>query len=249
MSTKVPPLDELKVAPLLKEKLPQHVAIIMDGNRRWALRQGLSPMVGHWRGAEVLTNIVDQAAALGIKVLTVYAFSTENWQRPSEEVAGLMQLFKLYLMGQKKQMIEKGVRLGTIGNLQGLPPDVRAVLEKTKEETASGERITLVLAINYGGRDDICRAVRLIAKECASGKYPPEEISEKMIAAHLDTAAWGDPDFLIRTSGEQRVSNFLLWQISYAEVYITEVLWPDFSDQAFLKALEEFQKRQRRSGG
>jgi len=229
--------------------VPRHVAIIMDGNRRWAKRYCMPAVVGHWKGAETLTKIVESASNLGIKVLTVFAFSTENWTRPLEEVDGLMELFKMYLIGQRNRMVDEGVRLDVIGNLSKLPLDVRHVLEETKKMTAKGSKIDLVLAINYGARDDIRRAAIALIEECEKGKLRKEEISEQVFSRYLDTAKWGDPDLLIRTSGEKRLSNFLLWQISYAEVYITEVLWPDFTEEELLNAIMEYQRRDRRSGG
>jgi len=230
-------------------RIPKHVAIIMDGNRRWAKSRGVPTMVGHWKGAEALSELVEAAADIGIKVLTVYAFSTENWSRASDEVDSLMQLFKMYLSSYKERMLKEGVRLGSIGNLDRLPPDVRSVLEDTKNATAACGRIELVLAINYGARDDIRRAAVQIAKKCQNGELSPQEITEEVIARHLDTAPWGDPDLLIRTSGEKRLSNFLLWQISYSEVYITDVLWPDFDERQLVAALIDYQKRSRRTGG
>lgn len=238
--------NELKLDPA---KIPEHVAIIMDGNRRWASQNGVPTMVGHWKGAEALTRIVEAASNLGIKVLTVYAFSTENWRRSKDEVDSIMHLFKMYLSGQKERMARQGVRLDTIGDVPQLPEDLREVLEQAKRETAHGKKIDLVLAMNYGARDDIRRAAVSIVEECLSGRLKKEEISEAVIAGHLDTAKWGDPQLLIRTSGEKRLSNFLLWQISYAEVYITDVLWPDFGEAELVHAILEFQRRKRRIGG
>lgn len=229
--------------------IPKRVAIIMDGNRRWAEKNGVPVMVGHWKGAEALTRIVESASNLGVKVLTVYAFSTENWRRSPEEVAFLMHLFKMYLSGQKERMAREGVRLDTIGDLSKFPLDLKQVLDEAKKETAYGKKIDLVLAMNYGARDDIRRAAVCLIEECLSGRLKKEEISEAVFAKYLDTAKWGDPELLIRTSGEQRLSNFLLWQISYAEVYITDVLWPDFDESELVKALTEFQRRGRRIGG
>jgi len=229
--------------------IPKHIAVIMDGNRRWAKKHLMPTTVGHWKGAEVLSKTVELAANLGVQVLTVYAFSTENWSRASEEVTALMGLFKMYLIGQKERMVREGVRLNTIGDLKKLPQDVQDVLQETKEATAQGSRIDLVLAINYGARDDIRRAVVAVVEDCAQGKLKSGDISEWVFGQYLDTAKWGDPELLIRTSGEMRLSNFLLWQISYTEVYVTDVLWPDFDDKELAKALMEFQRRQRRSGG
>lgn len=238
--------DELK---LDLAKIPERIAIIMDGNRRWAEKNGVPTMVGHWKGAEALTRIVEAASNLGVKVLTVFAFSTENWKRTNEEVDSLMHLFKMYLSGQKERMARQGVRLDAIGDLTKFPADLKQVLDETKKETANGKKIDLVLAMNYGARDDIRRAAVSIVEECLAGKLKKEEISEAVFASHLDTAKWGDPQMLIRTSGEKRLSNFLLWQISYAEVYITDVLWPDFGENELIQAIIEFQRRERRIGG
>jgi len=228
--------------------LPRHVAIIMDGNRRWARQKGYLPVVGHWRGAETLMKITEIAASLGIKVLTVYAFSTENWKRSIEEVNDLMQLLKNYLLMQKDLMLKEGVRLQTIGDLSYFPEELKVIIEKVKKETEKGEKINLVLALNYGARDEICRAARTIFEDIEKGLVKKEDVSEQLFSRYLDTAPWGDPDLLIRTSGELRVSNFLLWQISYAEVYVTETLWPDFQESDFLAALLNYQNRERRQG-
>lgn len=228
--------------------VPKHVAIIMDGNRRWAKKHGVSTTIGHWKGAEALMNIVHAASNLGVEVLTVYAFSTENWNRSEEEVEGVMQLFKMYLSGQCERMVREGVRLQAIGDLKKLPADVMKVLEETKAATAGGKRIDLVLALNYGARDDIRRAVSTVVTDCLEGRLAKEAITEKVLASYLDTAQWQDPELLIRTSGEVRLSNFLLWQISYSEIYISDVLWPDFNEQHLLQALLEYQRRERRSG-
>ncbi|MBS0615096.1 MAG: di-trans,poly-cis-decaprenylcistransferase [Verrucomicrobia bacterium] len=230
------------------KRVPKHVAIIMDGNRRWAQKHGVSTTIGHWKGAEALMDIVDAASDLGIEVLTVYAFSTENWNRSEEEVEGIMQLFKMYLSGQCERMVREGVRLDAIGDLQKLPSDVLSILEETKAATAHGSRINLVLAINYGARDDIRRAVSSVVTDCLEGKLDKEAISEKILSEYLDTAEWQDPELLIRTSGELRLSNFLLWQISYSEIHITDVLWPDFNENHLVQALLDYQRRERRAG-
>jgi undecaprenyl diphosphate synthase len=230
-------------------RIPHHIAIIMDGNRRWAKQHHLPCMVGHWKGAEALTHIVRAAAKLGVKVLTVYSFSTENWVRGSEEVQALMHLFKVYLERQKEFMVQEGVRLSAIGNLARLPPSVRTALDTCKEATKNGQEIDLVLALNYGGRDDIRRACLSMIADCEAGALTKEAISEELFSRYLDTAAWPDPQLLIRTSGEKRLSNFLLWQLSYAEVYVTDVLWPDFTEKDLLGAVREYQQRERRLGG
>ena len=230
------------------ERIPKHIAIIMDGNRRWAKNQGLPSMVGHWHGAEALSQIVESAASLGVKVLTVYAFSTENWNRTQEEVDSIMKLFRMYLIGQKDRMVREGVRLGTIGDTRRFPSNIKETLNDVKKATACGDKIDLVLAVNYGARDDIRRALVSIVEDCQLGRLQKEDITEALIGRYLDTAPWGDPELLIRTSGESRLSNFLLWQISYAEVYITDVLWPDFNEVELMKAMATFQKRVRRVG-
>ncbi len=239
------PLD---ISKLDMERIPKHVAIIMDGNRRWARRQGLSSLVGHWHGAEALSKILETAVSLGVKVLTVYAFSTENWKRTQDEVDSIMKLFSMYLIGQKERMVREGVRLGTIGDTRRLPPAVKEVLTEVRKATAGGDKIDLVLALNYGARDDIKRAMISIVEDCEMGRLQKEDITEALIARYLDTAPWGDPDLLIRTSGESRLSNFLLWEVSYSEVYITDILWPDFNEREFMKALTAYQQRERRGG-
>lgn len=226
-------------------KTPGHIAIIMDGNRRWAKAKGLPSAMGHWEGAEALTDVLRAAAELGVKTLTVYAFSTENWGRPKEEVEDLMNIFQLYLQRKKETMIRDGVRLDAIGDLTKLPENVTKELEETKKATQHCDRINLVLALNYGGRDEIRRAVQKIVEE----KLEPDQITEECISKHLDTGDYEEPDLLIRTSGEMRISNFLLWQISYAEFFCSEVLWPDFSPKELYRAILTFQSRNRRLGG
>ena len=229
--------------------IPRHVAIIMDGNRRWALQRDLPPLVGHWHGAENLTEVVRAAADMGIQTLTVYAFSTENWNRPSEEVDGLMELFCVFLRDKRAQLLQEGVRIDAIGDVAALPEKVQRELAEAKQATAGGTRIDLVLALNYGGRDELRRAVQSILREQAQRPLPPEEITEAYISQFLDTARWGDPDLLIRTSGELRISNFLLWQLSYSEFYVTETLWPDFNRDDLMRAVRAYQQRNRRWGG
>ncbi len=231
------------------ERVPQHIAIIMDGNRRWARRQGLPVIAGHWKGASALTKIVRAASDLGVKVLTVYAFSTENWNRDPIEVEALMGVLKHYLIAQKASMQKEGVRLQTIGSIDQMPLDVQRVLQETKRETDTGKTIIdLVLALNYGGRDDIRRAFLAMMSDCQTGKLSQSAISESVISQYLDTAPWPDPELLIRTSGERRQSNFLLWQLSYSEFYHADVLWPDFDELVLLEIVKEYQKRNRRLG-
>ncbi len=225
--------------------IPKHIAIIMDGNRRWAKQRDLLPTMGHLQGAEVLTEVIRAATDLGVKTVTVFAFSTENWGRPQCEVEDVMNIFELYLMRKKEHMIKDGVRLDAIGDLSRLPERVLSAFHQTKKATEQCDRINLVLALNYGGRDEIRRAIVKMIEE----KVRPEEVTEELIGKYLDTCRFGDPDLLIRTSGEMRVSNFLLWQISYAEIISTSVLWPDFSPKHLFEAVLTFQKRNRRIGG
>jgi len=220
--------------------VPQHIAIIMDGNRRFAKKRGISMREGHSLGGEQLDRITDAAADLGVKTLTVYAFSTENWRRSVPEVKILMQLIERFLRNKRPQMVEKGVRFETIGDLTKLNKSLRSEIEKTKEETRGGDRINLVVGLNYGARDEIVRAARKAAQE--------GEITEEALSRYLDTAPFGDPDLLIRPGGEMRVSNFLLWQISYAEIYLTDKLWPEFGPEQLEEAVRVYGKRHRRGG-
>ncbi len=229
-------------------QIPEHVAIIMDGNRRWAQREGLPVMAGHWRGAENLMEIVKAACILGVKVLTVFAFSTENWKRTPSEIESLMRVFKTHLVRQRDLMIKEGIRLDVIGDLSKFPSDVREILDETLETTEKGTKLDLVIALNYGGRDELKRAVLSIVEDCLEEKLSKEDLSEELIGSYLDTAKWKDPDLLIRTSGENRISNFLLWQISYSEVIVTNVLWPEFDAKRFLSAILEYQQRELRLG-
>ncbi len=245
-----PPLlfSEQELEQLDPNSVPHHVAIIMDGNRRWAQRRSLPSNAGHWRGAETLTHIVRAASQLGIKVLTVFVFSTENWRRPQEEIDALMQLIKIYLIRQRESMIKEGVRLDTIGDLSAFPKDVLEEIDKTKNLTKDGSNIDFILALNYGGRDEIKRATQAIVKECLNGNLTLDSLTEETINHYLDTSRWDDPQLIIRTSGESRLSNFLLWQASYSEVLITDVLWPDFTAKDLLLTLVKYQKRERRNG-
>jgi undecaprenyl diphosphate synthase len=241
--------SEEQRASLSQDKIPSHVAIIMDGNRRWAQRRGLPSVIGHWRGADTLTHVVRAAAALGVKILTVYAFSKENWQRSKEEIDALMHLYKTYLEMQRASMIQEGVRLQTIGDLSGLPASVAEELHISQSLTKECSTIDLVMAFNYSGRDDIRRAFVRMMDDCEKGRITKHSVTEALIGEYLDTANYPDPDLLIRTSGEMRQSNFLLWQVSYSEFYHTDVLWPDFDGKEFLKAIQAYQKRERRFGG
>ncbi len=229
-------------------RIPAHIAIIMDGNRRFAQKQQLPSMIGHWKGVDTLTKIVKAAAELNVKTLTVYAFSTETWKRPPAEVEFLMHLLKNFLVQKRDFMLHEKIRLESIGNVDQLASDIKEVLEETKSITKQGDKMDLVVAINYGARDDICRAIHAIIEDCTAKKIAKEEVTEALISKYLDTSQWEDPDLLIRASGEMRLSNFLLWQLSYSEVYVTDVLWPEFDERDFLKAVVEYQRRARRFG-
>lgn len=229
-------------------RVPYHVAIVMDGNRRWAQQRSMLPAMGHFEGAAVLTEIVRAAATLGVKVLTVYAFSTENWNRSEEEVAALISLFEAYLVQQREPMIRDRVRLATIGDVTRFPSHVQAVLAETQCATQQGDRIELVLALNYGGRDELRRAMWRMVQRDRQQPFSEQQLTEELLASYLDTARWPDPELCIRTSGEQRMSNFLLWQMAYTELYVTDVLWPDFTPHLLYEALLFYQTRRRRKG-
>ncbi|HID96823.1 MAG TPA: isoprenyl transferase [Thermodesulfobacteriaceae bacterium] len=229
-------------------KLPAHVAIIMDGNGRWARKRGLPRIMGHRAGVKTVRSTVRCARELGISVMTLYAFSQENWGRPPDEVGALMDLLVEYLRQELDEMLGNRISLRAIGDLQRLPEEARLVLKETIERTAGNSEMILNLALSYGGRSELARAARRLAEECLKGRLRPEEIDEDVLADRLYTSGLPDPDLLIRTSGEYRLSNFLLFQAAYSELYITPVLWPDFSREEFMKALEEYQKRERRFG-
>lgn len=225
-----------------RARLPAHVAIIMDGNGRWAKRRHLPRLLGHRAGAKTVRQIVETAGQLGIQVLTLYAFSTENWSRPKAEVDGLMHLLKATLKKEVAHLHKNNVRLGTIGNIAQLPEDVQEELRLGKEKLHQNTGLKLILALNYGGRQDIIQACNaILAKGITS-------VTEQFLTSHLYTGDLPDPDLLIRTSGESRISNFLLWQIAYAELHITPVLWPDFGPKDFYKAILDYQSRERRFG-
>jgi undecaprenyl diphosphate synthase len=229
-------------------RLPVHVAIIMDGNGRWAQKRLLSRVMGHERGAEAVRMAVRTCRELGIRYLTLYAFSTENWQRPASEIDALMSLLRRFLASEFADLRRNDIRLEIIGQRFRLPPDIQADLEKAVAETRGNRALQLTLALSYGGRDEIVRAARKIACRVRDGGLEPDGITEELLAAHLDTAGMPDPDILIRTGGDMRLSNFLLWQMAYAELFITDTLWPDFRREHFLKILDEFNRRQRRFG-
>jgi len=234
------------------ERIPRHVAIIMDGNGRWAKQRNLPRIMGHKAGVESVKNIVKSARELNLEVLTLYTFSIENWKRPSFEVQGLMTLLKTFLKSELQNLLDKNISLRCIGEIEKLPSDVQKILLQVIEDTARNaegkQGLILNLALSYGSRSEILRAARIMAEKCVSGQFDPEDISEKLFASHLYTAGLPDPDLLIRTGGESRLSNFLLWQLSYAELYITETMWPDFNAERFFEALKYFQGRERRFG-
>lgn len=231
--------------PDLEGSLPHHIAIIMDGNGRWATRRGLDRTLGHRQGVRALKPIVKEAVRLGIDVLTVYAFSTENWRRPDREIDLLMSLLVEFLASETSELKEEGVKIRTIGDLTRLPESARQSLASAKQETAHESRMILNLALNYGARDEILRAVNRWRDTTPEGSLLTEEI----LSQYLDTAGLPDPDLLIRSSGEFRVSNFLLWQLAYAEIYISDRLWPDFGPSQLHEAIQAYQMRHRRFGG
>jgi undecaprenyl diphosphate synthase len=230
------------------ESIPRHVAIIMDGNGRWAKRQGKPRLFGHKNGVNSVQEIVECAGDLGVEVLTLYAFSTENWKRPADEVGGLMGLLKIYLQKELSKMLKNSIRLTCIGDIAKLPKDVRDVLENTMRQTKNNTKLTLNLALSYGGRAEIVQAIQKISEDVCNGHLELSAIDEELIASRLYTADLPDPDLLIRTGGEARLSNFLLWQASYSEIYFTDTMWPDFRRNAFCGAIAEFQHRERRYG-
>jgi undecaprenyl diphosphate synthase len=220
----------------------------MDGNGRWAQNRGMIRLLGHKSGVKTVKKIVTAASELGIKVLTLYAFSTENWKRPEQEVSGLMSLLKSYLENELSTMLDNNIKLRCMGKKEQLPEEVQHVLNSSINKTANNTGLVLNLALSYGGRSEITRAARNLAKMCAAGTLHPDEITEDLLEENLYSAGLPDPDLLIRTGGEYRLSNFLLWQASYAELYITETNWPDFTQEDFHKALTIYQERQRRFG-
>ena len=230
-------------------KPPRHVALIMDGNGRWAKARRRPRASGHKAGVERVREVVEAAPELGIEVLTLYAFSSENWKRPDEEVGFLFGLLRQYIESELQTFIDNGVRLRVIGEWEQLPRDVVPMIEDAIARTATGDRLTVVIALNYGSRDEIARAAQRLAERVAKGEMTAGAIDEAAIAAELDTAGLPDPDLLVRTSGEQRLSNFLLWQASYAELVFTDRLWPDFGRAALEAACAEFSRRERRYGG
>jgi len=238
---------------LPRERFPRHIAIIMDGNGRWAVRRGLERVKGHQQGAVTVRNVVTECARLrkdhgGPDFLTLYSFSVENWKRPIDEVSFLMTMYIEYLQKERRTMMENNIKFRQIGRLENLPEPVLEEMNRTLEETKDNDGLTLVLALNYGSRTEITDAVREIARKARDGELRPEEIDEQTISDHLYTAGMPDPDLLIRTAGEMRVSNYLLWQISYAELFVSDVLWPDFGVNDLHGAIRAFSQRNRRFG-
>jgi undecaprenyl diphosphate synthase len=240
--------QSIDLSSLEKSRLPRHVAIIMDGNGRWAKLRKKNRIEGHRRGKTSVRVIVEMSRKIGIEFLTLYAFSTENWSRPSDEVHALMGLLEHYLVTEQPKMMRYGIRLLAIGDRDRLPATVRRTLERVIDLTRDNHRMTVVLALSYSGRDEILRMVKKIGGEIYQGRLMPDEIDERRIVSYLDTPEIPDPDLLIRASGEMRISNFYLWQIAYTELYITPTLWPDFREREYLQALLEFQRRRRRFG-
>jgi undecaprenyl diphosphate synthase len=229
-------------------KLPYHIAIIMDGNGRWAKKKLLNRISGHMRGVDAVREVVTTCRELGIGVLTLYAFSMENWKRPKEEVAALMRLLREYLLKETDEMLRTNIRLRAIGRIEDLPLDVQETLRETAQKTERCDGMVLNLALSYGGRTEILHAVQGILSDFQRGKIKPEEVTLQRFSQYLWTQGLPDPDLLIRTSGELRISNFLLWQIAYTELYVTETLWPDFDRKELLKAIADYQSRERRFG-
>ncbi len=234
---------------LPKHTLPQHVAIIMDGNSRWAKLVGKPAIYGHQKGADAAYNAVKFASEIGIEYLTLFAFSSENWARPAHEVSELMDLLRHYLKVQVSKLVENNIRLRIIGDRQRLAPDVQEMIHIAEEKTSQQTKMTLIMAISYGGRDEIMRVCKEISLQVQEKRLKVGDINESLISDHLDTAGIPDPDLLIRTSGEYRISNFLCWQLAYTELYFTQNLWPDFTRETFANALEDYARRERRFGG
>lgn len=232
-----------------ERKVPGHIALILDGNGRWAKKRGLPRTMGHKEGCVTVEKTVETAARMGVKYLTVYGFSTENWKRSADEVGALMQLFRYYMVRLLKVASANNVRVKMIGDRTRFDRDIIEGINRLESETADNKGLTFVIAVNYGGRDEITRAVKKLAEDCKAGAVDPDAISEETIAAYLDTSGMPDPDLLIRTSGELRLSNYLLWQLAYTEIYVTDCLWPDFDQRELEKAIAAYNGRERRFGG
>jgi undecaprenyl diphosphate synthase len=241
--------DEVSALGLDPERLPSHVAIIMDGNGRWASQRGMPRIEGHRRGVDSVRSIVEESARLGFEQLTLYCLSSENWKRPKSELELLLQLFEEYLIKERPEIIRQDLRFQVIGRREGLTEGVLREVAETESIAASHNGMRLCLAVNYGSRGEIADACRSIAEEVAAGKIDPDSIDETTVANHLYTAGMPDPDLVVRTAGEMRVSNYLLWQISYAEIWVTQTCWPDFGIETLYEALRDYASRERRFGG
>jgi undecaprenyl diphosphate synthase len=240
--------DDLLARIRLNGAVPRHIAIIMDGNGRWARERALPRPLGHRAGMKAVRETVEAAIEVGVEVLTLFAFSEENWRRPAPEISALMELLEEYIAREVSELRSEGVAVHVLGDRSRLTPSAQAAVERVERETASGARLTLNLCISYSSRAEITRAARQLADEVRAGTLSPDDIDEDAISARLFTAPWGDPDLLIRTSGEHRISNFLLWQLAYTELYLTHVLWPDFSRATLFEAILDYQRRERRFG-
>ena len=230
-------------------KVPQHIAIILDGNGRWAKAKGMPRNYGHAQGSKNVERICEEAWRMGIKYLTVYAFSTENWSRPEGEVAALMTLLRNYMKTCLKTAAKNDMKIRVIGDIEPLDKDIKNRIRELEAATVNNGGLNFTIALNYGSRDEMTRAAKKMAKDCAEGKLDPEQIDESVFGSYLDTHGIPDPDLMIRTSGEQRLSNYLLWQLAYSEFYFTDVPWPDFTKEELAKAIEEYNHRHRRFGG
>ena len=236
------------MTPLDPHKLPVHLAVIMDGNGRWAQQRMLKRIIGHQRGMETVKMVVEQASQLGIRYLTLFAFSSENWSRPALEVRALMALLKKHIRQETARMMRNNIRYNVIGKRSDLPADVNEMLDGIIQKTAGNSGMVLTVALSYGGRQELCRAAVRLAEDVAAGRLSTADITPGLVDSYLDTSDLPDPDFLIRTSGEKRISNFLLWQLAYTELYFTDINWPDFTINELHKALADFQSRERRFG-
>jgi undecaprenyl diphosphate synthase len=229
-------------------RLPRHIGIIMDGNGRWAERRGLPRLEGHRLGADSVRDVTRASRELGIEALTLYAFSSQNWQRPVEEVAGLMELLREYLIGERAEILDNAIRLDAIGDVERLPPTVKEPLDELRAASAANHGMTLTLALSYGGRESIARAVRAAVRDAVAGALAPEQVDVECVASYLPTSRLPPVDLLIRSSGEQRISNFMLWEIAYAELVFVDVLWPEFRREHLYACLEQYAARERRFG-
>ncbi len=242
-------LERIEAAGLRPEQLPRHIAIIMDGNGRWAQRRGLPRIIGHRRGIQSVRAAVEEGCRLGLEQLTLYCLSVENWKRPPRELTFLMRLLRHFLVIERRELLDQNVQLKMIGRREGLPRDVIDEFERTAKMTASNDGMVLCLAVNYGGRCEIADAARRLAEDVRAGRVDPDQVGEDVFATYLYTAGMSDPDLLIRTADEKRISNFLLWQISYSEIWVTPTLWPDFRADDLLQACLAFAARERKFGG